>query len=82
MMKTYEAIYEDGRLEWTEDAPEPGRCRVRVTVLEDMPRRPPEEVQRVLDDTRGAWGAAASPDDVDRDVEAMRETWNRPWYGE
>jgi len=80
MMETYEAVYENGRLEWLEEPPQPGRCRVRVTVLEDMPRRSPEEVQRVLDETRGAWGAEASPDEVDREIEAMREAWNRPWY--
>jgi len=82
MKETYEAVCEDGRLEWLERPPHPGRCRVLVTVLEELPRHSFEEVQRVLDETRGTWGTGTSLDEVDRDVEAMRETWNRPWYEE
>jgi hypothetical protein len=82
MMETYEAVYEDGRLEWLETPPLPGRCRVLVTVLEELPQHSPEEVQQVLDETRGTWGTGTSLDEVDRDIEAMRETWNRPWYEE
>jgi hypothetical protein len=82
MKETYEAVYEDGRLEWLERPPHPGRCRVLVTVLEELPRHSFEEVQRVLDETRGTWGTGTSLDEVDRDVEAMREMWNRPWYEE
>lgn len=82
MKKTYEAVYEEGRLEWLERRPHSGRCRVLVTVLEELPQHSPEEVQQVLDETRGTWGTGTSPDEVDRDIEAMRETWNRPWYEE
>jgi len=82
MMETYEAVYEDGRLEWLETPPHPGRCRVLVTVFEELPRRSPEEVQQVLDETRGTWGTGTSLDEVDRDIETMRETWSRPWYKE
>lgn len=34
MHTSYEAIYEDGELEWVGDEPEPGRHRVHVTVLD------------------------------------------------
>lgn len=82
MLETYEAVYEDGRLEWLDGPPHPGRCRVLVTVLEEMPQWSTEDIQHVLDETRGAWGTGKSRADVDRDVEAMRKTWHRPWYGE
>lgn len=82
MLETYEAVYEDGRLEWLERPPHQGRRRVLVTVLEELPRPSAEEVQRVLDETRGAWGTGKSLNEIDRDIESMRETWDRPWYEE
>ena len=54
MLKAYEAIYEDGRLEWLDEQPKAGRHRVLVTVLDQKKQRAPEEVRRVLEATRGA----------------------------
>jgi hypothetical protein len=80
-MPTYEAIYEDGELEWIGDAPDPGRHRVEVTVLDQEPvSRDPEEVQRILDESHGAWDADKSVEEIDEDIEKMRSEWDRPWY--
>ena len=76
--QTYEALLEDGQLEWLGKRPEAGRHRVLVTVLEP-PRPSPEEVQRVLDAAYGAWGTGKSLDEIDAEIEAMRAEWDRPW---
>ncbi len=86
MHRTYEAIYENGRIEWLNESPDTHHHRVLVTVLEEnrppkkKPSRSSEEVRRVLDETRGAWGSK-SADEIDREIEAMRRwDWSRPWY--
>jgi hypothetical protein len=54
-MPTYEAIYEDGELEWIGDEPAPGRHRVQGRVLDAEPEtRDPEEVERILEEADGA----------------------------
>lgn len=84
MHRTYEAVCENNRLEWLHERPDGRRYRVLVTVLEEYPsteqrERSSEEVRRVLAETRGAWGSK-SADEVDREMEGMREEWDRPWY--
>lgn len=83
MHRTYEAICESGHLEWLNERPDLRGRRVLVTVLEETPRekanRSAKEVRHVLAETRGAWGSK-SADEIDREMDAMREEWNRPWY--
>lgn len=80
-MPTYEAIYEDGKLEWVNEGPDPGRYRVLVTVTEEGTSSPSEEeVQRVLDEADGAWGTGKTVEEIDEDVEELRGEWDRPWY--
>lgn len=83
MCDTYEAVLDDGRVEWTGRQPEAGRHRVLVTVLHPPAPSPgdvsPKEVQRVLDETRGAWGSGKTLDEIDAEIEKMRAEWNRPW---
>lgn len=77
MRETYEAVLNDDRIEWTGRCPEAGRHRVLVTVLD--PPRSPKDIQRVLDETRGAWGTGKSMDEIDAEIEKMRAEWDRPW---
>ena len=76
--KTYEAVLEDGQLDWLGEQPGTGRHRVLVIVLE-QPRPSPEEVRRVLDAAYGAWGIGKSLDEIDAEIEEMRAEWDRPW---
>ncbi len=77
--KTYDALLEDGRIEWLGERPAPrGPHRVRVTVLE-QPRPSPEEIQRVLNETCGTWATVRSLDEIDAEIEKMRAGWDRPW---
>ena len=78
MSKTYKAIYADGRLEWVGEQPGAGRHYVLVTVLERaVPRHTSEEVHRVLEETRGAWGSGKTQDEIDTEIEHMRAEWDR-----
>lgn len=80
-MPTYEAIYEDGQLEWIGDEPEPGRHRVQVTVLDPEPEsRDPDEVERILDEAHGAWRTGTTVGEIDEEIDEMRSEWERPWY--
>jgi hypothetical protein len=57
MGKTYEALYENGHLEWLGEPPGAGRHRPLVTVVSTSPpRHTLQEVHRLLEATRGAWG--------------------------
>ncbi len=72
-MPTYEAIYEDGELEWIGDEPDPGRHRVEVTILDpEPPSHDREEVERILEKSRGAWGTDKTIEEVDKEIEEMR----------
>jgi hypothetical protein len=78
MSKTYEAIYEDGHLQWLGAHPGAGRHRLRVTIIDD---RPPQyalqEVHRMLEATRGAWGRGKTLEDIDAEIDRMRSEWDR-----
>jgi hypothetical protein len=37
MLKSYEAIYENGRIQWLKEKPPIGKVRIIVTMLEDAP---------------------------------------------
>jgi hypothetical protein len=77
-MPTYEAIYEDGQLEWIDDAPEPGRHRVQVTVLDsESKKHDRKEVRCMLERTRGAWGTDKAFEEVEEDVQKLRDEWDR-----
>ena len=49
MLKSYEAIYENGQVKWLKETPEIKSARIIVTILEESPptqsrRKPPESV--------------------------------------
>lgn len=49
MLKSYEAIYDHGKLKWLKDSPGEENIRVIVTILEEVPpikkrRQPPLEL--------------------------------------
>jgi hypothetical protein len=77
-MPTYEAIYEDGQLEWIGDEPAPGRHRVQVRVLDsDSQKHNRKDVRRMLERTRGAWGTDKTLEEVEEEVQKLRNEWDR-----
>ena len=78
MGKTYEALYENGHLEWLGEPPGAGRHRLLVTVVSTSPPRDTlQEVHRMLEATRGAWGHGKTLDDIDAEIDRMRAEWGR-----
>lgn len=78
MSKTYEAIYEEGHLEWLGAHPGAGRHRLLVIVVDSRPpRHAPQEVHGMLEATRGAWGRGKTLEDIDAEIDRMRAEWER-----
>jgi hypothetical protein len=78
MSKAYEAIYEDGHLQWLGAQPGPGRHRLRATIIDGHPPQySPKEVHRMLEATRSAWGRGKTLDDIDAEIDRMRAEWDR-----
>ena len=70
MSQTYEAIYHNGHLEWLGAEPGAGRHKLLVTVVDSQPsQHSREEVRRMLEATRGAWGRGKSLDEIDAEID-------------
>lgn len=74
MLKSYEATYEKGRLKWVQEKPQIRDGEKVIVVVEALspPKRPRQEIQRVLREARGAWGRGKSLEEIDREIEARR----------
>ena len=84
MGKAYEAIYEDGRLEWLDEQPEGGRQRVLVTVLgkgaqrqQDTQTPSPEEIQRIFDETQHLRNRQKTPEEIRQVLDQAWGAWGR-----
>ena len=78
MAKIYEALYEDGHLQWLGAQPGAGRHRLLVTIVNGTPqRRSSQEVHRMLEATRGAWGRGKTLAEIDAEINRMRAEWDR-----
>jgi hypothetical protein len=78
MSKTYRAIYEDGHLEWLGEQPGSGRHQLLVRVLDvSPPQHELQEVHRMLQATRGAWGHGKTLEEIDAEIDQMRDEWDR-----
>ena len=78
MSKTYEAIYEDGHLQWLGAQPGAGRHRLRITIIDSHPpQNSPQEVHCMLEATRGAWGRGKTLEAIDAEIDRMRAEWER-----
>ncbi len=76
MLKSYAAIYKQGRLEWLDDAPEQEGIQVIVTFVDTLPQKSPAHVMSILAD---AWGSVQPPKTVaqiDDDIAQMRNEWD------
>ena len=74
MLKSYEALYEGGRLKWVRGEPDI-KDGVRVIVVVEA-ESPPEQqkgaICRAVEEARGAWGSEKSLEEIDREISARR----------
>ena len=78
MLKSYEAVYEEGKLSWIRDRPEAKKMRVIVTVLEEEADTHAKAVRKaLLERSRGCVRPPRSIEDIDSDIREMRAEWER-----
>jgi hypothetical protein len=78
MLKTYEAVYEDGRLSWVRELPAARRMKVTVTVLEEETNAQQGLTGKaLLERTKGRVRPGESLEEIDADVRQMRDEWQR-----
>lgn len=80
MLKQYEAIYRNGKLQWINTPPEAIENR-RVVVLLDEEREMPISVNisGLLLKTRGTMGRHMTMEELDAEIHTMRNEWTREW---
>lgn len=80
MFKTYEAVYEDGRLIWVREQPDRRRMKVMVTVLEDEPDAQTLSGRKAIwQRSKGCVSPGKSIEEIDADIRQMRAEWEREW---
>ncbi len=83
MLKSYEAIYNQGKLKWLKDVPSITDGKP-VVVMIDTPSShnpaAPDIIQKRLNEAKGAWGSGQSLDEIDLELNQSREIeWQRSW---
>lgn len=81
MLKSYEAVYEDGTLRWIREQPAAKRMKVIVTVLEEETDAQGSSATRrpMLERSKGCLKPGKSIEEIDADVRQMRDEWEREW---
>lgn len=78
MLKSYEAVYEDGTLRWLREQPAAKRMKVIVTVLEEETVAQGTSARKaLLQRTKGCVTPGRSIQEIDAEVRHMREEWER-----
>jgi hypothetical protein len=78
MLKSYEAVYEDGKLRWIREQPASKKMRVIVTVLEEETDAEAAVVRKAMfERTRGCVRPGKSIEEIDADIREMRAEWER-----
>ena len=74
MLKSYEALYEGGRLKWVRGKPDIKEgVRVIVVVEAESPSEQQKgTIHRAVEEARGAWGSEKSLEEIDREIAARR----------
>ncbi|GAB6046182.1 hypothetical protein JCM19379_00040 [Methyloparacoccus murrellii] len=80
MLKSYEAIYDRGRLQWVDQAPRIEHARVMVIVAEPdqvtiPPEHPADQVDQLLARTAGAWGRHSTSEVKARMAKQRQADW-------
>jgi hypothetical protein len=80
MLKSYEAVYEEGKLRWIREQPAAKRMKVIVTVLEeDTDVQLAATRKELMERAKGCVKPGKSLEEIDADVRRMRDEWQREW---
>ncbi len=80
MLKTYEAIYEDGKLRWVREQPVGRRMKVMVTVLENEPDAQTVAAgKEIWRRSKGCVTPGKSIEEIDAYIRRIRAEWEREW---
>lgn len=82
MLKSYEAVYNNGHLYWLGMPPprEIEKSHVMVVVdLEKKVAKPMTDICQVLAQSRGCLKPLQAIDTIDEGITQMRAEWNREW---
>lgn len=80
MLKSYEAVYEEGTLRWIGEQPAAKRMKVIVTVLEEETYTQRSLARKaILERTKGCVMPGKSIEEIDADLRQMRDEWEREW---
>ncbi len=86
MLKSYEAIYSHGKLQWVDPFPPEGIEDSRVLVILDVGKvaskhgmQKQKNIHALLKRTCGAMSKGRSMVEIDSAITSMRKEWDRKW---
>jgi len=82
MLQTYEAIYSGNQFRWINQAPPKLDKEVRVVLVMDVENtvaKPKKNLHEVLQGAWGCLGSGKSLDEIDQEMNEMRNEWDRGW---
>jgi hypothetical protein len=77
MLRSYEAIYTNNQFRWIAQAPPNQEMRVMVANVLESKLKADEEIDEILDRAWGCLGTAKSLDEIDQEINEMRQEWER-----
>ena len=80
MLQTYQAIYKNNQFFWVNQVPPNLNKEVPVVVVMDVeptPTKPQKNLREVLQRAWGCLGNGKSLDEIDREINEMRQEWDR-----
>jgi len=81
MLQTYEAIYNGNQFRWINPPPKVNK-EVHVLLVMDIENtvtKPKKNIHEVLQRSWGCLGTGKSLDQIDQEINEMRQEWDREW---
>jgi hypothetical protein len=82
MLQTYEAIYNGHQFHWLNQIPPKPEKEVHVVLVMDVDKpivKPKSNIQEVLQQAWGCLSIGKSLDEIDQEINEMRQEWERGW---
>jgi hypothetical protein len=82
MLQTYEAIYNGEQFHWLNKIPPKPDQEVHVVLVMDVEKTVVKSKPNIHDVLQRAWGCLGtnkSLDEIDQEINEMRQEWEREW---